>query len=172
MNCRQFRDSYSDFSDGLLDEADVVVFHIHIAECAGCRRFDAALRRGVGALRALLPPTPSGEFGVRLFERIARETREPALRQWSGVAGAVLVLAAVGVVGWEARTWIGHSAREARQGYRRAAERPNPFVVRFAGDTSMDYRGRFPVIPVSRDSFQSATRPAPSFEITVDWMVP
>ena len=174
MNCHQFRAAYSDFADGLLDEAAEVAFHIHMAECAACLRFDEAVRNGVSALREMGPPTPSGEFDARLSHRLTMESLnpEPALRHWSGVASAVLILAAVGVAGWEARAWISPSARESRQVARRSGDRVNPFVVHFAGDTTVDYRGHFPVIPVSRDTFQRPTRPAQSFEITVDWMVP
>jgi hypothetical protein len=46
----------------------------------------------------------------------------------------------------------------------------NPFVVRFAGDTSLDYPGPFPVIPVSRT--RPAQRSPAQFEVTVDWMEP
>ena len=51
MNCSQFRQFYSDFADGLLDETEEVAFHVHMAECVACHRFDAALEQGRRALR-------------------------------------------------------------------------------------------------------------------------
>src|SRR5438093_490239 len=108
MNCNQFHNRYSDFTDGILDESAEVRFHVHMAECAACRRFDAAFRRGLGALRNLGVPTPSGDFAERLFARLATEPPEPEPedRYLVGIAGTVLILAVVGALGWEARTWI------------------------------------------------------------------
>jgi hypothetical protein len=176
MNCQAFRDAYSDFRDGALDEAMVVACHIHVAECADCRQFDDAIRRGIDALRDLPALHVSGEFDTNLFERLAHEELPgaPAVgdrRTWPGLAGTMLILAAVGVAGWESRGWIRPPGADPRQAAGPAVRR-DPFVVRFAGDTSLDYRGRFPVIPVPRDSGFRPTRPAPSFEITVDWVVP
>jgi len=171
MTCSQFRQFYSDFADGLLDECEVVAFEIHLAECAACEHFHRALERGSAVLRRAGQAVPSEDFDVRLFERIAREcaNTEPSLRHWSGLAGAVLVLAMVGVVGWEAREQLLPGTNPAAAP---AVDRHAPYAVRFAGDTAIDYPGKLPVIPVSRDSFNSNTRPAQSFEITVDWMTP
>lgn len=109
MHCGQFRQFYSDFTDGLLDEAEEVAFHVHMAECIACRRFDAALEQGRSALRRMEPPrADGGDFESRLFDRILRENQaersEPVLRQFSGMAGAVLIVAVVGVMGWNVRT--------------------------------------------------------------------
>ena len=97
------------------------------------------------------------------------ELREP--RFLVGVAGAVLVLAVVGAVGWEAHTWIapaGSGASSLSRGPDRGAD---PFV-RLAGERPGDYRSRFSVIPVSRDSSHRAARPDQPVELTVDWMAP
>src|SRR4029077_18365 len=111
MNCLQFRDAYTDFTDGLLDEPAEVRCHVHLAECADCRRFDAALRRGLMALRGLREPLPSEDFDDRLLARVASdEGAAPESRLLVGIAGAVLVLAVVGSVGWEAHTWIAPNA--------------------------------------------------------------
>ncbi|HEY2805210.1 MAG TPA: hypothetical protein VGI92_05055 [Gemmatimonadales bacterium] len=45
-----------------------------------------------------------------------------------------------------------------------------PFVPRFAGDTTIRYLGRIPMIPVSRDSSRIAARVQGGTEITVDWI--
>ena len=170
MNCRQFRDAYSDFSDGLLDEPAEVRCHVHLAECSDCRRFDAALRRGLEALRGLREPAPSEDFDERLLARLATERPEgPESRFLVGMAGAVLVLAVVGAVGWEAHTWIAPAAPSGPLARGRGAD---PYVVRLAGERPGDYRSRFNVIPVSRDSSHRAARPDQPVEITVDWMAP
>ena len=174
MNCRQFRQFYSDFADGFLDDSEGLGFQLHMAECESCRRFHEALQQGCSALQRMEPPTTSFDFDSRLFDRIMQECEQersvPGLRHWSGLAGAALIVATVGVVVWEARAWVAPRQQPANAGpSARAAE---VFVVRLGDDTTIRYPGHLPVLPVSRDSFRSATRPAQSFEITVDWMTP
>lgn len=173
MNCRQFRDAYSDFSDGLLDEPAEVRCHVHLAECPACRRFDAALRRGLTALRGLAAPAPSEDFDERLLARLATEHREePESQLLVGIAGAVLMLAVVGALGWEAHSWIAPTGPGSLPLARGRDRRADPYVIRLAGERSYDYRSRFSVIPVSRDSAHRASRPAQPVEVTVDWMAP
>lgn len=175
MDCRDFRLRYSDFTDGLLDEPAEVALRRHLAACPACQRLDAAFRTGQGALRRLPRLEPSDDFGRRLEQRLLAERFEPApaLRQWSGVAGAVLVVAVSGVIAWEvAEVRMPRVGVRAAAPVRHAASPASPFVVRFAGDTAINYPGRFPIIPVLRDSFTGPSHPASSFEITVDWMVP
>jgi len=174
MNCSQFRQFYSDFADGFLDEAEAADFQVHMVECAACRRFHDALQRGCSALQGLEPPAPSGDFDSRLFDRIMRECEQeaPPPRPWSRFAGAALVVAAFGLAAWEGSSWTTPNPRRPARAARQGSNATESFVVRFAGDTSLRYPGRFPVVPVSRDTFVSSARPAQSFEITVDWMTP
>jgi len=106
MNCRRFHESFSDFADGLLDEVVEIEVRRHLAECACCRRFDAAFLAGRGALQALPPVSPSRGFGRRLRERLRHECGEgsPALGPWSGAAAALLVLALVSLAALEVRS--------------------------------------------------------------------
>ena len=171
MNCGQFRQFYSDFTDGLLDETEEVAFHVHMAECVACQRFDAALEKGRVALRRMESPSPSGGFEARLHDRILKEcvATEPALRQFSGFAGAVLVVAVLGVAGWHVRASIKPAPSPARRGGM-SPTNAEVFAPRMAGDSIFRYTGRFPVIPVSRDSNRLADRASKGTEITVDWM--
>ena len=174
MNCRQFRQFYSDFADCFLDPTEDLGFQAHMAECDGCRRFHEALQEGCSALQRLDPPARSQDFDARLMERILSEceSQAPPLRQWSGFAGAALVVAAFGLIAWEGHNWAAARHAEPAQAVRPDVNPREAFVVRFAGDTMLRYPGHLPVVPVSRDTFRSATRPAQSFEITVDWMTP
>lgn len=175
MDCRDFLSRYSDFTDGQLDEPAEVAWRRHLGACPSCQRLHAAFRAGRHALKRLPLLEPSDDFGRRLEQRLMAERVEPlpALRQWSGVAGAVLVLAVAGVIAWEVvEVRMPPLGAGVTAPGRRAGSPARPFVVRFAGDTGMDYPGRFPIIPVSRDSFSRPSHPASSFEITVDWMVP
>ncbi len=53
MTCLQFRERYSDYRDGLItSERELRRFQRHFAHCPACRRYDAAVRRGVLALQA------------------------------------------------------------------------------------------------------------------------
>ncbi len=163
MDCIEFRERYSEFADGFLDEAAEVGMCRHLAECDACRRFDAAYTLGAKALRGLPLPTPSRDFDRRLTERIARACLdpEPVLRQSTGLAGAVLVAAVLAVAGWELMDRAPARTTASSSG----------FVVRFAGDTSIEYPGKLPIIPVPRDTFRTPAKPAPSFQIAVDYMV-
>jgi anti-sigma factor RsiW len=173
MNCSQFHNRYSDFADGILDESAEVRFHVHMAECAACRRFDVAFRRGQGALQRLRPPAPSGDFDERLFARLQAERPEPEPeeRYLVGIACTVLILAVVGALGWEARTWIAPRGPGAPVAGR-VADDGGPFRARFVAARPGDTRSRFSVIPVRSDSARSAERPERSFEVAVDWMAP
>ena len=103
MDCCEFREKYSDFADGLLGEPEQARARQHLVRCGACRRFDAAFRAGVDALRGLPPVGVSRSFGERLKRRLRREfaVRVPALDHWSGAVGALLVVATVGFVGWD-----------------------------------------------------------------------
>jgi anti-sigma factor RsiW len=103
MDCCEFREKYSDYTDGLLTDGEAVEAGLHMAACAACRRFDAAFRAGVDALRSLPAVGTSPGFGSRLRARIRREVtvRLPVVAHWSGALGTLLLVAAVGVVGWD-----------------------------------------------------------------------
>ena len=175
MNCGQFRQFYSDFTDGLLDEAEEVAFHVHMAECVDCRRFDAALEQGRHALKGMEAPQATVDFESRLYDRILREGTpepEPVLRQWSGMAGAMLVLAMVSVMGWNAREAIRAQrpapfrSTEGALGGRRASD------VQLPADSALRSLGSIPVLHLTSDSQLLLYRRARGVEITTDWMVP
>jgi len=103
MNCCEFREKHSDYSDGLLSPAEHSEAGAHLAACTACRRFDAALRAGLDALRALPRVGVSSAFGARLRRRLRGEfaVRVPVIARWSGAVGTLLLVATVGVIGWD-----------------------------------------------------------------------
>jgi anti-sigma factor RsiW len=129
MDCCEFREKYSDYTDGLLSREEARDARSHLLECEGCRRFDAAFRAGVSALRALPAVELSRGFGARLRASLRREfhARGPVIAHWSGAFGTLLMIAAVGFLGWQLLP-----QREAH--YRlgnppvRTAERPRPLT--------------------------------------------
>ncbi len=100
MDCCEFREKHSDFTDGLLAEDLAVQARQHLARCASCRRFDAALRTGLSALRQIPQVRVSPRFSERLRRRLRWELRVriPVINHWSGAVGALLVLVTVGFI--------------------------------------------------------------------------
>src|SRR5260370_35409268 len=100
MPCTEFLERYTDFRDGLMSTPrELRRFSRHVAQCAACRRYDAAVRRGVSALQAAETIEPSPEFRRRLDARRAREPgAPPAVPARAGVAAAPLGAAPPGVV--------------------------------------------------------------------------
>src|SRR5258705_12843681 len=73
MICREFIDRYTEFRDGLIAAPrELRRFQRHVAQCAACRRYDAALRSGVAALQNVETIEPSADFRRRLDAPPAR----------------------------------------------------------------------------------------------------
>ncbi len=103
MTCREFVARYSDYRDGLITAPrEARRFARHLASCAACQRYDAALRRGVGSLQAAEQEFDS-VFRARLERRLASERARagPALPARPAFAAALLVAVAIGLVAWE-----------------------------------------------------------------------
>jgi anti-sigma factor RsiW len=103
MDCCEFREKYSDFADGLLEKEAELRARRHLSLCAACRRFDAAFRTGVRALRGLPSVDVSRSFEDRLGNRIRHElaVRTFAVDPLSGAIAALLVMVTVGLVAWD-----------------------------------------------------------------------
>src|SRR2546430_15073846 len=91
MTCAEFLERYTDFRDGLITAPrELHRFERHLVRCAGCRRYDAAVRRGVLALQAAGTIEPSRDFPRRLDARLERERR--AAREAPARAGVAVAL--------------------------------------------------------------------------------
>src|SRR5438094_10075191 len=102
MTCAEFLERYTDFRDGLITAPrELRRFTRHLAQCPACRRYDAALRRGVLALQAAQTIEPSPAFRRRLDERLARERRRSQVPARAGIAAALFVAAALAMVALE-----------------------------------------------------------------------
>ena len=102
MDCPEFLDRYTDFRDGLVTAPrELRRFERHLVTCAGCRRYDAAVQRGLAALREGESLVPSPAFRRRLDERLEQERRaraEPVAPAHARIAAALLVAAALALV--------------------------------------------------------------------------
>jgi hypothetical protein len=105
MLCQEFLDRYTEFRDGLVAAPrELRRFQRHLVQCAACRRYDAALRHGVAALRDVETMEPSTDFRRRLDARLARERAgAAAVPASAGLAAAMLVLVALSLLVVEAR---------------------------------------------------------------------
>src|SRR5437762_8218710 len=103
MTCAEFLERYTDFRDGLITAPrELRRFERHLVRCAGCRRYDTAVRRGVLALQAAGTIEPSRDFRRRLDARLERERR--AAREVpasAGVAAALVLAAALAMLALE-----------------------------------------------------------------------
>src|SRR5213593_4781223 len=103
MTCAEFLERYTDFRDGLITAPrELRRFERHLAQCAACRRYDTAVRRGVLALQAAATIEPSRDFRRRLDARLDRErraAREVPAR--AGIAAALFVAAALAMLALE-----------------------------------------------------------------------
>jgi len=95
MTCAEFLDRYTDFRDGLISERrELQRCEHHLAHCAACRRYDAAVRQGVLALQTAERIEPSPTFRRRLEARLERERRRSGEVPASARIAAALFLAA------------------------------------------------------------------------------
>jgi predicted anti-sigma-YlaC factor YlaD len=103
MTCAEFIERYTDVRDGLITTPrELRRFERHLTLCPNCRRYDAAVRRGVLALQSVETIEPSRDFRRRLDARLERERRAAAdIRARAGISVALFVAAALALVAWE-----------------------------------------------------------------------
>jgi anti-sigma factor RsiW len=105
MTCADFLARYTDYRDGLIGAPrEARRFARHIATCPACRRFDTALKDGVGALQTQVDEEPDTAFRQRLARRLAAERAQlarPFAPKRPAVAAALLVAVAIGLLVWE-----------------------------------------------------------------------
>src|SRR2546422_4830649 len=103
MTCAEFLERYTDFRDGLITAPrELRRFERHLLRCAGCRRYDTAVRRGVLALQAAGTIEPSRDFRRRLDARLDRERRAARdVPASAGVAAALVLAAALAMLALE-----------------------------------------------------------------------
>lgn len=104
MTCGEFLERYTDFRDELISAPrELRRFQRHLVCCPICRRYDAALRRGVMALQAADTIEASPHFRRELEARLARERRAAhEVPARAGVAAALFIAAALALVALEA----------------------------------------------------------------------
>jgi predicted anti-sigma-YlaC factor YlaD len=116
MTCAEFHARYTEFRDGLLTApGETRRFERHLAQCAGCRNYQAALRRGLAALQTVDVLLPSADFRARLESRLRNEGLVPGPRPpaRAGVAAALFIAVAFALLALEGvkRIDVGHAPK-------------------------------------------------------------
>jgi len=175
MDCCEFREKYSDFADGLLDDEAELRARRHLSLCPPCRRFDAAFRTGVSALRNLPSVQPSRKFGNQLRGRLGHElsVRALAVNPVSGAVAAMLVMVTIGLVTWDLA-----ELRTARRVASTVAVSASPPVIRIPApveirlDTEQIFHSGFhpfdPVVLVA-DTFPLQDTNPPRLDVPAVW---
>jgi anti-sigma factor RsiW len=105
MTCQELLARYTDYRDGLISAPrEARRFTRHLATCAACRRYDAALHSAVGALQSASTAQPTATFRERLEKRLATErvrAGRPSQPSRPALAAALLVAVALGLLAWE-----------------------------------------------------------------------
>ena len=176
MDCCEFRETYSDFADGRLEDEAELRARQHLGQCAACRRFDAAFRTGVSALRGLPAVDVSGGFANQLQGRLRHElvVRSLGVSPMSGAIAAMLVLVTIGFVTWDLA-----ELRSARHAPAAVAARPTPPVaihfpppVQIQIDTAQifgDIAHPFDPVLLAADTSPEPEVAAPRFDVLTVW---
>jgi predicted anti-sigma-YlaC factor YlaD len=126
MHCSDFLNRYSDFRDGeITDLGTLRGMQEHLRTCTRCRRYEQAIRHGIGILRTVRQIEPSAGFHrglrVRLAQAALRVDRRSRLTP-AGLAAAVLVAVAGALLLYEGLT-AGRRVQEAEVAH------PIPIVI-------------------------------------------
>jgi hypothetical protein len=99
MNCSEFLELYSDYRDGCLEDAGVArAVRQHLRECEACMKYDAAVCRGIMALRST-DLEPTRRVVVRNVSLLP-DTGDTVSPIPAKFAGALMVAAAIALLVW------------------------------------------------------------------------
>ena len=158
MDCREFRESFSDYVDAALDAEACPRVRRHLASCAACRRFERAYRAGVAALHALPVLAPPRDFGARVVNRVRRAGRRPV---FAGPPALVTSLAAAALVG----VLVADLGRDGR-GERAPVAAPASTALLQESLPGEDPRTDFITVRVAQDDDLPYGSPYPSYQAT------
>lgn len=156
MHCSDFLNRYSDLRDGqITDLSTLREMQEHLRTCPRCRRYEQAIRHGIGVLRTLgqIEPSPKfqRELRVRLAKSALRIDRQPRLTP-AALTAAVLVAVAGALLLYE-----GFMARKRTELADTA--RPVPFVIVNPGVPFVSFTASDPAAPAAMVVPTSLSRP-------------
>ena len=106
MNCQDFLQLYSEYSDGRLTDPRAVAYvHEHLEQCVRCAHHVDSLEQGLDVLRAG-DVSPSTTFRSRLSRRLRAEVAigDPIVPTSAGLAAALLLATGLGLFLYEANS--------------------------------------------------------------------
>jgi hypothetical protein len=128
MNCTDFLERYSDYRDGLIEDAELWErMSQHLLSCPRCMQYDARVARGVTLFKTLSDIRPSWAFRRRLASRLADThlvLHEPVTPAPAGIMVALMLITAAALFLWETTNAPQRVAVEPA-----AAEAPLPVAV-------------------------------------------
>lgn len=109
MGCDQIVERYTDYRDGLLEEAERRQVEEHLSRCACCARYDRVMRRGLEILADMPCAEASDDFMPRLRYRLySMDCGAATARGRFGGSAALVGVAAVGLL---ALFWLPFASR-------------------------------------------------------------
>ena len=105
MDCTDFLERYSDYRDGLIEDAALWErMSQHLLSCPRCMQYDARVARGVTLFKTLSDIRPSWAFRRRLASRLADANLvldEPVTPAPAGIMVALMLITAAALFVWE-----------------------------------------------------------------------
>lgn len=95
MTCKEFRERFSDYFDGMGEPRLVAEACAHTAACCECARYRDVVERGVGVLRDIPGPSVADDFVPRLRHRIYHLKDGPAATIGSAATTATAIAIAM-----------------------------------------------------------------------------
>lgn len=108
MDCGEFLEGYSDYSDGLRTPEQLRDFDSHLRECRTCARYHRVVEQGIDLFRHLPRPDASPDFLPRLRHRLYHIDDHTVLGSRLGGGAALVAMAAVGLL---AVVWLPFASR-------------------------------------------------------------
>ena len=108
MDCEEFLQGYSDYSDRLRTPEQLRDFESHMRQCQTCARYDRVVRQGIDLFRQLPRPDTSPDFLPRLRHRLYHIDDHTVLGSRLGGGVALVAMAAVGLL---AIVWLPFASR-------------------------------------------------------------
>lgn len=108
MDCDEFLQGYSDYSDGLWTSEQLREYEAHLRRCPACAKYDRVVKQGIELFRNLPRPDASPDFLPRLRHRLYHVDDHSVLGARLGGGAALIAMAAVGLL---ALVWLPFAGR-------------------------------------------------------------
>ena len=94
MNCSEFLERFSDWTDGSASSAEIATMESHLVSCGSCSRYRTVVHRASTLVRTLPEPELREDFAPRLRHRIYALDEE---RAWTAHQSATPALTVLGM---------------------------------------------------------------------------